>query len=94
MNLIRFIKFYLAFNKLSSVEKKILFLTYKETKHVKLNNKEPFTLIQQSIINPKPIIDNYKKEFYQKSVNTALNFYNLLAFFDPEDPVHFYMLVW
>lgn len=69
MNLIHFIKFYLALNRLKSKTPSIL-------------------------INPKPIIDNYKKEFYQKSVNTALNFYNLLAFFDPEDPVHFYMLVW
>lgn len=72
MNLIHFIKFYLALNR--------------------LKYKTPSILI-----NPKPIIDNldnYKQEFYKKSVDTALNFYSLFAFFDPEDPVHFYMLVW
>jgi len=69
MNLIHFIKIYLALNRLKSKTPSIL-------------------------INPKPIIDNYKQEFYQKSVDTAFNFYSLLAFFDPEDPVHFYMLVW
>jgi hypothetical protein len=98
MNLIRFIKFYFAFNKLNPIEKRILFLTYKNTNNEKPNNKEePFSIIQQSISNTKSMfdsLDNYKQGIYQKAFENTIYLYNLLAMFEPDNPVYFYMLVW